>query len=507
MPTATQENIALAEHIVSFISLIVAYIFNENSNIKCIVFINMLQHIIKIIRIIFFGFDLDYSKTNIWFCIIHSFINDFSRNAVVTFSCVLIFSLYYAYKRPVSFSKNHKKYRRYIYTFVVLFISSFILISLKESIFNQYTPQEMQSRNNCSDAYKYKFYQFLLISPLPNVLFIFPAMFCAISLMFKIKNPRNDLNITDINNKTNISFSRWIRILLITSILCIISVIYLFIDIKVALKAKIYKVEKENIDFIYYINASLGILIMIFTVSPSQVKAKFNKKENSIITDYNYKRSNSSSSKTNSNKPSTYSNNGTLRKDSITSENEIHEDVSNSTIHNNMRMDVANMSIGESQINSTNFSNNQNAVLSSPSMVYFKNILTNKNEKPLTNNNGISITDIEIIDNDDDKEVSSMSPNNSYMNYGGSMIYNAYNNNNLSFNNHISQNKSIIQDNIISLNSDISNNNGISYNNNIFYNNNNKRISNDNSTVVDTSRDTDDFKYLLNYNKNNKNKK
>lgn len=50
----------------------------------------------------------------------------------------------------------------------------------------------MQSRNNCSDAYKYKFYQFLLISPLPNVLFIFPAMFCA-SKYYTISKLNNNI--------------------------------------------------------------------------------------------------------------------------------------------------------------------------------------------------------------------------------------------------------------------------------------------------------------------------
>jgi len=81
---------------------------------------------------------------------------------------------------------------------IILFISSFIIFSLYEPIFNKYTPQEMEIRNNCHAAYRYKSYQYILISPLPNIIFIFPAMYCASkysninkNILFKSKIKKN----------------------------------------------------------------------------------------------------------------------------------------------------------------------------------------------------------------------------------------------------------------------------------------------------------------------------
>eukprot|EP00833_Pecoramyces_ruminatium_P016084 jgi/Orpsp1_1/1190116/evm.model.d7180000076667.1 len=179
MVNPLHEKIVLGEHSVSLISLFFSYYFNDNSNIKCLALVDMLQHIIKIVRILCFGFQLDYGKTPYIFCIIHSFINDFTRNGVVTFSCFIIISLYIAYKRPIAFARNHRKYRGYLYFFIVLYIASFILISLNEAIFFKYTEDEMRARNNCFAGYRYKLYQYILISPIPNIVFIVPAMVCS----------------------------------------------------------------------------------------------------------------------------------------------------------------------------------------------------------------------------------------------------------------------------------------------------------------------------------------
>jgi hypothetical protein len=419
------EKIAFGEHIASVISLIVAYIFNDNTNIKCMAIIDLIQHIMQIVRFVSFDFDLDYSKTknNLWFCILHSFVNDFSRNAEVTFSCFLILTLYYAYKRPISYSKYYKKYRGYIHMLIILFISSFIIFSLYEPIFNKYTPQEMEIRNNCHAAYRYKSYQYILISPLPNIIFIFPAMYCAISLIFTIKNSsKNELEISQITKRTYISFSRWIKFLIIASILCIISIIYLFIDIKNGAISNINKVEREKIDILYFFTASTGVLIMIFTLSRNQIRAKFNHDNNSIVTDYSSYGKNSYKNNNQFDNFNFSMNNSIHGRDNYVNDNGYTRNINDLSLQNNMRMNGLNKSIRDSQISSFSI-NNENAAMNSPSMVYFKNILTNKNEKPILHNSGARITDNGMMDNYSHYSTSPSSHNN-YM--SSPLAYNSY---------------------------------------------------------------------------------
>jgi len=407
------EKIAFGEHIASIISLIVAYIFNDNTNIKSMAFVDIIQHIMQIIRLLI-GFDLDYSKTNLWFCILHSFINDFSRNAEVTFSCLLILTLYYAYKRPLFYSNIYKKYRVYINTLIMLFIGSFIFFSLYEPIFNKYTPEEMEIRNNCHAAYRYKFYQYILISPISNLIFIFPAMYFAISLIFTIKNSsKNELEISQVTKRANISFSRWIKFLIIASILCIISIIYLFIDIKNGARSGRYKVEKEKIDILYYITASTGILIMIFTLSRNQIREKFNR-SNSITTDYSYRKDSYKN-----NNQFDYSMNNPIYGDNYANGNGYSRNINDLSPQNNMRMNGLNNPISDSQISScTSFSNNNdNPAMNSPSMVYFKNILTNKNDKPILHSNSAN-------SNYSNYSASPSSHNHNYM--SSPLTYNSY---------------------------------------------------------------------------------
>jgi len=86
MITKTQETIALIEHICSLFSTWITMYFNNNTNIKFLAFMDMLQHLIKIIRIYVYSFELVGAPT--WFCNVHAFFNYFSHNSVITLSCV-----------------------------------------------------------------------------------------------------------------------------------------------------------------------------------------------------------------------------------------------------------------------------------------------------------------------------------------------------------------------------------------------------------------------------------
>jgi len=86
MISKAKEIIAFIEHILSLIGTIVTIYINKNSNIQFLAFMNMWQHIIKIIRIMIYGFEL--LNAPVWFCNLHAFFNYFSNNAVILIVCL-----------------------------------------------------------------------------------------------------------------------------------------------------------------------------------------------------------------------------------------------------------------------------------------------------------------------------------------------------------------------------------------------------------------------------------
>lgn len=242
------------------------------------------------------------------------------------------------------------------------------------------------------------------------------------------------------------------------------------------------KKETEEIDVLYFINASSGVLIMIFTVSLSQIKNKLRRKDDSrAAISYNY------------------SSNGSLKDskrsisshiDSVSSEREI-PGISNKrdgSIKNNMRMNPVIMpTIQEDEVN-----NVASPMMNSPSMVYFKNILNNKNDKPIAAKNSIIIKDIEIIDTSPSVDINVVPNNTNAQTFTNTNVNNdiTYVNNTINRNNNafVNNAKSIFSNNTINDNSP-------------FYNN----MNNESSISIDTSREasnvgSDDYRYLLSSN-------
>jgi len=88
------------------------------------------------------------------------------------------------------------------------------------------------------------------------------------------------------------SFTRWIKILCYAVFLSLLSYLNLYSDIKKGIEAeKNIKKEQENLGYTYFITASSGILIFLFTNSRNQIKRKFGikvKNDDSINDDTEY---------------------------------------------------------------------------------------------------------------------------------------------------------------------------------------------------------------------------
>jgi len=241
------------------------------------------------------------------------------------------------------------------------------------------------------------------------------------------------------------------------------------VDIKNGAISNINKVEREKIDILYFFTASTGVLIMIFTLSRNQIRAKFNHDNNSIVTDYSSYGKNSYKNNNQFDNFNFSMNNSIHGRDNYVNDNGYTRNINDLSLQNNMRMNGLNKSIRDSQISSFSI-NNENAAMNSPSMVYFKNILTNKNEKPILHNSGARITDNGMMDNYSHYSTSPSSHNN-YM--SSPLAYNSYVN-------------------------DVGD--GSSGAGSQYYPSNNKRVSNDNSTIIyyDDDHDHDtDIKHLL----------
>jgi len=90
-----QEIVLLIIHILSFISEGLLYYINKNSTIKLLCIFDIIQHLLKIFRILIFGYLFD--KSSLCICIIHSFINNFTNNGSLVMSCLYIFFYLYIY--------------------------------------------------------------------------------------------------------------------------------------------------------------------------------------------------------------------------------------------------------------------------------------------------------------------------------------------------------------------------------------------------------------------------
>eukprot|EP00833_Pecoramyces_ruminatium_P005162 jgi/Orpsp1_1/1179194/evm.model.c7180000068372.1 len=221
-----QEILALTEHIISFACTWITMYSNRNSNIQFLALMDMWQHFVKIFRILFYGFELKGAP--IWFCVFHSFLNYFSHNCVIILSCFIIYNLYFAMKHPLYFAKYNKKIRPYVFFFTMVYISIFVSAALYEPVFQTYSDEEIKNRNNCSSAYRYRLYQYLLTSPLISIHFTLIAIYCTIVIIHKIKTTPKSTIRNQIIVRTRIPLKRWINILIICCSIALLSFLNLF---------------------------------------------------------------------------------------------------------------------------------------------------------------------------------------------------------------------------------------------------------------------------------------
>eukprot|EP00833_Pecoramyces_ruminatium_P007262 jgi/Orpsp1_1/1181294/evm.model.c7180000076643.1 len=186
-----------------------------------------IQHMIKILRIWIYGFYMEESP--VWFCNLHYFVNHFSNNILVIIGCFIILYLYMAIKYPNHYAKYNKKMRRYVILISVVHTAVFNLASLYEPLFSKYTEEEIASRHNCHTAYRYRLYQFILGSTVTDIVFIFISIYCSS-------------------------------------------------DIEGGIKAERGEPEIIKLDSTYFFTASSGILILIFSLTPKQIKYKLGMK-------------------------------------------------------------------------------------------------------------------------------------------------------------------------------------------------------------------------------------
>jgi len=93
-----------------------------------------------------------------------------------------------------------------VYLFIVGYIGAFVLTALYEPLFAPYTPAQLENRHNCSSAYRYKLYQYVLTSPINNLPFILPAIYCTgkiIIIIIIIIIINNNYNNNNNNNNYN----------------------------------------------------------------------------------------------------------------------------------------------------------------------------------------------------------------------------------------------------------------------------------------------------------------
>jgi len=267
MVDLVKEKIVLIEHIISFICTLLTIYFNSNFNIQYLAFMCMLQHVIKIIRIGGFGFEMNGSP--LWFCNVHFFVNHFTNNILVIIGFFIIFYLYVAIKYPNHYAKYNKKMRPYVIIISVVYSAIFNLLALYEPIFLKYTEEEIASRHNCVTAYRYRLYQFILGSSVIEIGFIFASIYCAVYIIKEIF--KSSRKISSISKK---HYSEWIVIIFISSSITLLSLFNIIGDIEMGIKVENGEPEIIKLNTIYFVTATSGFLILIFSLTPKQIKYK-----------------------------------------------------------------------------------------------------------------------------------------------------------------------------------------------------------------------------------------
>jgi hypothetical protein len=195
-------------------------------------------------------------------------------------ACFIIFNLYAALKHPLYFAKYHKKIRPYAYIFTIVYIGIFIFASLFEPIFRPYSDEEIANRHNCSSAYRYRLYQYLLTSPLISIPFSIFSVYCTFVIIHKITvTPKSSVK-NQVMIRTKIPLSRWIYILFISIAITVLTMLNLLSDINNGLHPEN---EREKLGTLYYFTASTGIIIFLVSLSPSQIKYLFGVKSSNTF--------------------------------------------------------------------------------------------------------------------------------------------------------------------------------------------------------------------------------
>eukprot|EP00833_Pecoramyces_ruminatium_P008520 jgi/Orpsp1_1/1182552/evm.model.c7180000081738.1 len=367
-----QEIGALAVHIASFVGDLLTAYFNNNMNIKVLSLMDIGQHITKIIRILMYGFALEGSPA--WFCYLHSFFNHFTHNCALTLSCFVIFNLYAAIVYPFFFSKYQNIIRPYVYTFTIIYNAICIVAALYEPLFIGYTVERIESSHNCSSGYRYRLYQYVLTSSTSNLPFSIFAIICTGIIVHKIRiTPRSTLK-HQLSKRTNISFSRWIRILLMSFIVTGFSFLNLYNDIMNGIAAENgTKYEQETLGSTYYFTASSGVLLFVLANSGRQIKSKLGLKQTSSNNEYQGSKSTSSKNSLELNTVITIN-----EKDNINNNYNKNDSIKFNNIYNYNYN--SNYGINQNNAYSNNNSNNNTKMNSGiyDNMMYYNNLI-NKN--------------------------------------------------------------------------------------------------------------------------------
>jgi len=273
------EAIALVEHFLSLFGDIFTLYFNSNREILFLCFMNMGQHILKIVRILFLGFALDnFEVFNPTSCYIHAFINQFTMFTSLAAACLLIFTLYGVIVHPNFYSKYYVRYRPYTYGFIMVYTALHVLIGLFEQIFIGYEPMVRANLQNCGCGLRTKLYQYVFGSAVFTLPFTIPAVYCSCIIIYKIiVVPRNSIK-KQITSSTKMSFTRWVKILCYSVLITLLSFANLIQDVLNGIKAEHdpngLSNEDDSLGYVYFFTASSGILIFLFTNSRNQIKKK-----------------------------------------------------------------------------------------------------------------------------------------------------------------------------------------------------------------------------------------
>jgi len=132
MITIIQKISSLILHILSFICECLVLYINKNSHIKLLCIYDIAQHLLKIIRIVIFGYE--FIGSPLWICILYSFTYHFTHNGSLIISCMYIniyiyiffffFFFFLIYINQLLYIKN----KNIMYIYIYLIYLSFLFI-------------------------------------------------------------------------------------------------------------------------------------------------------------------------------------------------------------------------------------------------------------------------------------------------------------------------------------------------------------------------------------------